>query len=128
VPLPEGALRRLHDPIRAIGMAGSAQGVLAALRDAAARDPWFARPLQNLAQGSPTAASVTWDYMRRCRLLGLEQVLALDLVVAKQCQRHPDFPEGVRALLIDKSRDASWSPAAFDAVTPALVEGFFAPL
>jgi enoyl-CoA hydratase len=66
--------------------------------------------------------------MRRCRLLGLEQVLALDLAVARQCQRHPDFPEGVRALLIDKTRDARWSPPAFADVDAALVDGFFAPL
>jgi enoyl-CoA hydratase/carnithine racemase len=126
--MPDSALRRHHDAIRRVGMAGSAQGVLAALRDAAAHDPWFARPLENLAGGSPTAACVTFEYMRRCRPLGLEQVLALDLVVARQCQRHPDFPEGVRALLIDKSRDAAWSPAGFEAVTPELVDGFFAPL
>jgi hypothetical protein len=57
--------------------------------------------------------------------LGIADVLALDLVVAKQCQRHPDFPEGVRALLIDKSRDAQWSPGGFEGVSAGLVEGFF---
>jgi enoyl-CoA hydratase/carnithine racemase len=128
VPLPESALRRLHDPIRAIGMQGSAEGVLEALRAAAAADPWFARPLENLANGSPTAARVTFEYMRRARLLGLQQVLALDLVVARQCQRHADFPEGVRALLIDKSRDPAWSPARFDEVSDRLVAEFFEPL
>ena len=49
-------------------------------------------------------------------------------MVAKQCQRHADFPEGVRALLIDKSRDAAWSPPSFEAVDDTLVDGFFAPL
>jgi hypothetical protein len=58
----------------------------------------------------------------------MNDLLALDLVVAKQCQRHPDFPEGVRALLIDKTRDAVWSPPSFDAVDDTLVDGFFAPL
>lgn len=125
--LPDSALRRHHDTIRGIGQQGDAQAVLAALRAAAAAEPWFAKPLENLANGSPTAARVTFEYMRRCRLLGLEDVLALDLVVAKQCQRHADFPEGVRALLIDKSRDASWSPPSFEAVDDTLVDGFFAP-
>jgi enoyl-CoA hydratase/carnithine racemase len=126
--MPDSALRRHHDAIRAIGMAPDAPGVLTALRAAAAREPWFARPLENLANGSPTAACVTWEYMRRSRQLGIEQVLALDLVVARQCQRHADFPEGVRALLIDKSRDAAWAPPSFDEVSPALVAEFFAPL
>jgi enoyl-CoA hydratase/carnithine racemase len=128
LPMPESALRRHHDAIRTIGMAPTAEAVLDALRVAAVGEPWFAKPLENLANGSPTAACVTFEYMRRCRLLGLEQVLALDLVVARQCQRHPDFPEGVRALLIDKSRDPKWSPSSFAAVDDARVAGFFAPL
>ena len=126
--LPDSGLRRHHDTIRDVCTSEGAQAVLQGLREAAALEPWFERPLQSLAQGSPTAARVTWEYMRRCRLLGLEQVLALDLAVARQCQRHPDFPEGVRALLIDKTRDARWSPPAFADVDAALVDGFFAPL
>jgi enoyl-CoA hydratase/carnithine racemase len=126
--LPDSALRRHHDLIRDVCLRESAEAVLQGLREAAGVDPWFARPLQNLAEGSPTAARVTFEYMRRCRLLGLEQVLALDLVIARQCQRRPDFPEGVRALLIDKSRDAAWSPSTFGGVDEARVAAFFEPL
>ena len=127
LPLAEGPLRRLHDPVRRIGQQGDAAGVLDALREAAAREPWFEAPLRNLAQGSPTAARVSFEYLRRCRPLGIAQVLALDLTVAKQCQRHHDFPEGVRALLIDKTRDAAWSPARWDDVPDSLVAEFFEP-
>jgi len=126
--LPQSGLQRHHDAIRELCMQPSAEAVLARLRELAALEPWFAKAYENLAAGSPTAACVTFSYMRRTRLLGLGQVLALDLIVAGQCQRHPDFPEGVRALLIDKSRDASWAPAAYESVSPALVEEFFTPL
>lgn len=126
VDLPESGLRRHREQVRHIGMQPDAQAVLRALEQAAAKEPWFAKPFENLAAGSPTAARVTFEYMRRCRPLGIAQVLALDLVVARQCQRHPDFPEGVRALLIDKTRDPAWSPTGFEAVTDALVAEFFA--
>jgi enoyl-CoA hydratase/carnithine racemase len=125
VTLPESGLQTYHDLIRSVCMRPDAQGVLAGLKAAAAVQPWFAKPYENLAAGSPTAASVTYEYMRRCRPLGISDVLALDLVVAKQCQRHPDFPEGVRALLIDKSRDAKWSPVGFEGVSETLVKAFF---
>lgn len=128
LPLADGALRRHREAVRRIGASGSAQGVIDALRDAAAADAWFTRPLASLAEGSPTAARVTWEYLRRCRLLGLEQVLALDLVVARQCQRHHDFPEGVRALLIDKTRDAAWAPRTLEEIDDTLVDGFFVAL
>jgi enoyl-CoA hydratase/carnithine racemase len=126
--LPQSGLQRHHDAIRELCMQASAPAVLARLRELAAGEPWFAKAYENLAAGSPTAACVTFSYMRRSRLLGLGQVLALDLIVAGQCQRHPDFPEGVRALLIDKTRDAAWSPPTYEGVTPALVEAFFTPL
>jgi Enoyl-CoA hydratase/isomerase len=45
--------------------------------------------------------------------------------LAKQYQRHHDFPEGVRALLIDKDKKPQWSPASFAEVSDALVESHF---
>ena len=122
------ALRERHVQIRSICTRAKLNGIVKGLREAAAVDDWFAKPLANLEEGSPTAAAVTLEYLRRCRLLGLAQVLELDLVVARQCQRHPDFPEGVRALLIDKDKSPRWSPARAADVTPALVEEFFSPL
>ena len=126
-PLPSaaGPLRRHHDLIRHIGLQPTAAAVLAALADAATHDPWFESPRRSLAQGSPTAARVSLEYLRRCRPLGIAEVLALDLVVARQCQRHLDFPEGVRSLLIEKTRDAAWSPARLEDVSDALVGEFF---
>ncbi len=122
------ALRERHDAIRSICTRAKLGGVVKGLREAAQADAWFERPLASLLEGSPTAAAVTLEYLRRCRLLGLEQVLALDLVVAMQCMRHHDFPAGVRALLIDKDKSPRWSPASAAEVTPELVAEFFEPV
>lgn len=118
-------LRERHDTIRSIFTRAKLSGILRGLKDAAAKDPWFERAYRNLAEGSPTGAAVAFEYLRRCRLLGLREVLELDLVVAKQCQRHHDFPEGVRALLIDKDRQPQWIPASAAKVDQALIDGFF---
>ena len=99
-----------------------------ALARAAQRDAWFATPASNLAAGSPTTAHVAFEYLRRTRRMSLAQVLRLDLVLAKACQRHHDFAEGVRALLIDKDRQPRWSPDRFEAVDAAHVARHFAPL
>ena len=42
--------------------------------------------------------------------------------------RLPDFAEGVRALLIDKTGDPRWHPARPEDVTDAMVDAFFEPL
>jgi hypothetical protein len=39
-----------------------------------------------------------------------------------------DFFEGVRAQLIDRDNNAKWTPSTLEAVTPSMVDEFFAPL
>lgn len=48
-------------------------------------------------------------------------------LVSRICQR-PDFIEGVRAVIVDKTNDAAWNPASPQDVTDALLDGLFAPL
>ena len=123
--LPLSNLRQYYDALRHL----AAQPTPVALRDgllvAAGEDPWFKAPAESLRGGSPTTAVVAFEYLRRCRQMSIEQVLALDMVLARQFQRHHDFAEGVRALLIDKDRKPAWSPAGFDDIDPALVEAHF---
>lgn len=99
-----------------------------ALNELARREPYFAAAAKNLSQGSPTAAHVTFEYLKRCRPLEIDQVLALDLILAKQFQRHHDFSEGVRALLIDKDKTPKWSPEDWNAIDPPLIEAHFTTL
>jgi enoyl-CoA hydratase/carnithine racemase len=126
--LPSSNLQAYFDALRFIGSQVDAISIRDALILAANEDPWFEAPAKSLARGSPTAAHVSLEYLRRCKNLSLAQVLELDLVLARQFQRHQDFPEGVRALLIDKDRNPSWSPASFEEVGPDLIEGHFRTL
>ncbi|MFA7503776.1 MAG: enoyl-CoA hydratase/isomerase family protein [Burkholderiaceae bacterium] len=126
--LPASSLQQYFDAIRFIAAQPDVIGARDALTAAAGEDAFFARPAESLAGGSPTAAHVTWAYLERCRHLSLREVLDLDLVLARQYQRRHDFPEGVRALLIDKDRRPVWSPDRFEAVGPELVDAHFQPL
>ena len=67
----QSALRERYEQIRSICTRAKLHGIMKGLQEAAAVDDWFAKPLANLREGSPTAAAVTLEYLRRCRLLGL---------------------------------------------------------
>jgi enoyl-CoA hydratase len=40
--------------------------------------------------------------------------------------QHPDFAEGVRAMVIDKERNPRWQPARIEQVNPAAIAEMFA--
>lgn len=123
--LPLNHLAQYFDALRFIAMQPTLTGVRDALAAAAADDPWFTAPARSLAEGSAVAAWVTDEYLRRARHCSLAEVLALDLVLARQFQRRHDFPEGVRALLIDKDRKPRWAHADLAAVPLDEVEAHF---
>ena len=123
--LPTSNLLQYFDAIRFIAKQPNVTAMRDALLAAAEEDPYFKAPASSLAMGSPTAAHVSDAYLQKAKQLSLRQVLDMDLVLAKAYQRHHDFPEGVRALLIDKDRQPKWSPATFAEVSPALVEAHF---
>lgn len=81
-----------------------------------------------LAEMSPTAVAVTLRALRRARDMSLAEVLQQDLMLSVRFAGHPDFPEGIRAQIIDKDRSPRWSPRSLNDVIPGDIDAFFAPL
>jgi len=78
---------------------------------------------------SPIAVSVALAAVRRAAgLPALEDVLVQDYRVASASVRSHDLVEGIRAQIIDKDRNPTWSPATLADVTAADVEAYFAPV
>ncbi len=97
----------------------------AALAAADQSDPWIRRGAENMERGSPASMAMTYAQLRSGRHLSLKESFMRELNQAVQCTRHPDFAEGVRALLVDKDRQPRWSPATLDELEPAYVEAHF---
>ena len=72
--------------------------------------------LSILRARSPTAVLWTFELMRIGAGRTLEQCLAAELTLAGHAIRHPDFAEGVRAMVIDKDRNPRWFPARIEDV------------
>jgi enoyl-CoA hydratase/carnithine racemase len=83
----------------------------------------------NLIAGrSPIAVAVTMAAVRRARALDtLEDVLRQEFRTACAALRSHDLVEGIRALLVDKDRNPTWSPASLEQCSPEAVEAYFAP-
>jgi hypothetical protein len=57
----------------------------------------------------------------------LAQTFKLELQASMGCCVHPDFYEGVRALLVDKDKRPKWQPTDISEVTPEWIESHLKP-
>ncbi len=122
VPPPPGVMPGLSEAVR-IFDAGSVMEIIERL--VALDTQWARDTLKALRAMSPTATLWAFELMRRGAGRTLEQCLAAELLMARHATRHPDFAEGVRAMVIDKDRMPHWSPARLEDVDPATVAGLF---
>lgn len=91
-------------------------------------DDWIAGGHSFFTKGSPTSACVIFKQLTDSKHYTLEEVFRSELNLTCQFTIHPDFSEGVRALLIDKDQSPQWSPAHLDQVTTEWVNSHFIPL
>ena len=82
---------------------------------------------KNVLKAPPFSLAVTFEQFKRARGKSLKSVFEMELGLALQLSRRPDFSEGVRALLVDKSKDPVWRPARPEDVNPAEIEACFPP-
>ncbi|MFW0786934.1 enoyl-CoA hydratase/isomerase family protein [Gordonia sp. CPCC 206044] len=84
-------------------------------------DEWAAEMVDLIENASPTSLWVTAAMITAGARSGLDECFDRELHAAEQITRTDDFAEGVRAVLVDKSRDARFEPANLDDVDPAVV-------
>ncbi|MBB3232211.1 enoyl-CoA hydratase/isomerase family protein [Halomonas stenophila] len=106
---PEGQVWSQRDHLQSLvgetGAADAVSRILADTRD----DPWLAANRARLEVGCPMSAHLVWRMLERHRHSGLADAFRDELGLSVQCCRQGDFPEGVRALLIDKDKQPRWS-------------------
>ncbi len=115
VPAPAAPMAA-HD-VRAFA-GGSVAAIMATLE--ADPSPWAAETIATLHRVSPSSLLWTFEIVRRGAQRTLEQCLAAELALTRHATSHPDFAEGVRAMVVDKDRSPNWQPA-----DPAAIAALF---
>jgi enoyl-CoA hydratase/carnithine racemase len=88
-------------------------------------DVWLQAAATTFAKGSPTSVALAFAMWQQAQQLSLAEVFRLEYRVSVGCCAHPDFAEGIRALLVDKDRNPHWTPDTLDAVTPDWIDAHF---
>jgi enoyl-CoA hydratase len=86
---------------------------------------WASRTFETLRQMSPTSLCVTTELLKRGATMSLPECLEMELRLTRGVIRHPDFAEGVRAQVVEKTRDPKWRPALVEDVSREAVLALF---
>jgi enoyl-CoA hydratase len=106
------------------------EDILASL-DAAADggDDWAATERNTLGTKSPQTCKVALRQLATSAALAdFADNMRMEYRIASRVLTRPDFAEGVRAVIVDKTNDPKWDPATPEDVTDALLDTIFAPL
>lgn len=88
-------------------------------------DKWVLRAQKAIGHGSPVSIHMIARQLDKCRHLSLKEVFQQELNLSVQCCRHREFPEGVRALLVDKDNQPKWTFDQVQSVEPAFIDELF---
>lgn len=119
--VPPGAIAAQRPAIDRCFSHSTLAAIEAAL--AAEDSDWARSQAAVLARMSPTSMAVTLELLRRGAGLDLAGCLAMELALTRHVTRHPDFAEGVRAVLVDKDNAPRWAPAPSEAEVAAMFAG-----
>lgn len=116
-----------HRPVIDLAMSHDDMAEIVTALEASATD--FAKAtLETLKQKSPTSLKLTLRLLRAARTsASLKECLIREYAAALDIFINHDFPEGIRAAVIDKDRSPHWKPAKLEDVTPAMIDAYFAP-
>ena len=85
--------------------------------------------LEMLETKSPTSLKVTLEQLRRgANAKDFGETLTMEFRMSQHFMRGNDFPEGVRALLVDKDQKPYWKPNLLVDVSSTDVAGYFEAL
>lgn len=77
---------------------------------------WAAATLAALRRASPSSVLWSFEMVRAGARRTLPECLAAELRMTRRVTVHPEFREGVRAMVVDKDRQPKWSPACLEDV------------
>ena len=107
LPAVEMPLAQVDAIPGSLNLEGGYSGVVEQLRRLRG-DGWLGKGVATMERGCPTTVGVVVEQLRRAPGLNLADCFRMEICIATHCALNQDFPEGVRALLIEKDNQPKW--------------------
>ncbi len=124
---PESQLESRLESVQALMSADNLIDVTKNILTNSTQDEWFKRGIKGLVNGCPTSAHIIWEQCNFEKSKNLKEVFKFELDLAIQITRHPDFTEGIRAVIIEKDNQPQWSYAEINKLPREWIEEHLEP-
>ncbi|KAE8450955.1 hypothetical protein EG329_005395 [Mollisiaceae sp. DMI_Dod_QoI] len=114
--LIQGALREAID--RCFGKTSVPEIIAALKAEEGETKEWAEKTLATMHKRSPTSVYVTLRQMQLGRNWSISETFQREHQISSKFMRHPDFTEGVHALLKRKDGNPTWKPASLEDIKP----------
>lgn len=121
----ESPVRNNFDLIQDITDCDTVEEIIETLLDVETDDKWIERAQKAISHGSPLAVHMIYQQLKNTKHMSLKEVFIAELALSVQCCNHREFPEGVRALLVDKDGKPDWTFKSINDVDPAFLAELF---
>jgi len=123
--LPAGQVEPHMDTINALCDGDSVHEIIDNITALDTADPWLVKARDSLSHGSKLAARWIHRQLWETRHASLREVFQAEIQLVTNIVRHPEFAEGVRALLIDKDRQPKWAFTDSRSIDDSELDRFF---
>ena len=103
----------------------SLSGLIAAIESFDSENTWLDKAKSSLKQGSPFSSLFIYEQLKRHSYVDLQTAFTSEYTLMSNMIQHPDFIEGVRALLIDKDKKPIWQYKDFTQISSSVIDSVF---
>lgn len=89
---------------------------------------WGKETLEHLEYACPFSMKIAFAQYKRAKDLGFGEVIAQDYILATHFILGHDLYEGIKAAVIDKSKNPTWSPDKLEDILQKEVTNYFLPV
>jgi len=89
---------------------------------------WAKETLNSMEMMSPSSLKIALKQIDLGADMEFADVMVMEYRISQSCMKHDDFYEGVRAALIDKTRDPKWNPLNLNDISNKTIEKYFEAL
>lgn len=120
--LPDSELHHAEDDIHALLSDRELSNIAQRFADYQGNNDWVKRGIQQFQAGCPATACLIMEQLERGQYMSLKEAVQWELILAYQAVRHPDFAEGIRAMVVDKDFKPAWAHASVHEVPASWLE------